>query len=111
MPAWLVSMLPGTLGRIFDFADGWQERRSAEAQAKHEARLMQIRSHEGSWKDEYVLVVSSYPLISLFIPPLRESTMQSIDYLGKLPDWVVWTWVSIVAAVYGIQTIPKKLKK
>jgi hypothetical protein len=43
MPAWLVSMLPGTLGRLFDFADGWQERRSAEAQAKHEARFMQIQ--------------------------------------------------------------------
>jgi hypothetical protein len=107
MPAWLVSLLPGALGRVFDFAEGWQERRKDEAVAKHEARITQIRNQDNSWKDEYVLVVASYPLVSLFIPPLRESTIASIDYLTHLPSWMVGCWVGIVAAIYGFQKVPK----
>jgi hypothetical protein len=110
MPAWLVSLLPGALGRIFDFADGWQDRRAEEAQARHEATIMRIKDMSDSWKDEYILVLSSYPLVSLFIPPLRPSTIESIEYLRQLPEWMVFTWVGIVAAVYGFQKIPK-LKK
>jgi hypothetical protein len=106
MPAWLVSLLPGALGRVFDFAEGWQERRKDEAQAKHQARLTQISQQGGSWKDEYILVLSSYPLVSLFIPFLRPSTVESINYLKELPGWMVGTWVGIVAAVYGFQKIP-----
>jgi len=107
MPAWLISLLPGALGRIFDFAEGWQDRRTEEAKAKHEARLEQIRQRNDGWKDEYILVVASYPLVSLFIPPLRESTIASIDYLTHLPGWMVGCWVGIVAAVYGFQKVPK----
>lgn len=107
MPAWLVSLLPGALGRVFDFADGWQERRAAEQEARHEARIAQIKSQEGSWKDEYVLIIASYPLVSLFIPPLRQPTIDSLEYLSKLPGWMVGCWVGIVAAVYGFQKVPK----
>jgi len=110
MPAWLVSLLPGALGRIFDFAEGWQNRRKEEADAKHEVRLMRIKDMSNSWKDEYILILSSYPLVSLFIPPLRPSTIESINYLKELPTWMTATWVGIVAAVYGFQKIPK-LKK
>jgi negative regulator of sigma E activity len=110
MPAWLVSLLPGALGRIFDFADGWSDRRKQVIEAKHDATMARIKDMSGSWKDEYVLVITSYPLVSLFIPPLRESTIQSIEYLNSLPAWMVGTWVGIVAAVYGFQKIPKVKK-
>lgn len=110
MAPWLASLLPGALGRVFDFAEGWQERRKQETEARHEARLEQIRQRNDGWKDEYILVVCSYPLVSLFIPPLRESTMASIDYLVHLPGWMVGCWVGIVAAVYGFQKVPKVKK-
>jgi len=107
MPAWLVSLLPGALGRIFDFADGWQERRAEEAKAKHEVRVQQIKQQSDGLKDEFVLIVASYPLISIFIPFLRDSTIDSIQYLEQLPGWMVGCWVGIVAAVYGFQKVPK----
>jgi hypothetical protein len=110
MPAWLASILPGALGRVFDFADGWQQRRADEAKARHEGRLEALRSHSGDWKDEYALVMFSYPVVSMFIPFLRENTMESIDYMASLPQWYTGTLVGIVLAIYGFQKIPKVKK-
>ena len=110
MPPWLASVLPGVLGRAFDFADGWQERRAAEAVAKHEARLAALKSHQNDWKDDYVLVIFSYPVVSMFIPFLRDNTGDSIRALATLPQWFTGTLVAITMAIYGFQKIPK-LKK
>jgi hypothetical protein len=110
VPAWLVSLLPGALGRVFDFADGWQERRKQENIARHEARIEALKRHERDWKDDYVLIIFSYPPVSMFIPGLRDHTVESMTSLAALPQWFTGTLVAIVMAIYGFQKIPK-LKK
>jgi hypothetical protein len=107
MPPWLSAILPGVLGRAFDFADGWQERRAAEAVAKHEALLETLKSQRFDWKDEYVLIIFSYPPVSIFIPYLRDNTMESVQALSALPQWFTGTLVAITMAIYGFQKIPK----
>lgn len=106
MPAWLITLMPEVVGKALGLAEGWQERKTEIVKAKHEATVERIKQTGDSWKDEYVLVISSYPLISLFIPALREHTIESLDYLKLLPGWMIGLWVGIAAAVYGIQKIP-----
>jgi len=72
MPAWLVSLLPGALGRIFDFAEGWQERRKKEVDAKHELRLA------------------------------RENTTESLQFIAGLPPWISGGFLTISLAIYGL---------
>ena len=84
------------------------------AEAKHVAELKRIEAsateRNNSWKDEYILVVTSYPIVSVFIPPLRESTMKSLEYLANLPPWLIWSWLTIVGAVYGAMKLLEKVK-
>jgi hypothetical protein len=107
MPAWLVSLLPGFLGRVFDFADGWQERRKQVLDAKHEVRVSAIKAHKGSLKDEYVLFIFSYPIISAFIPPLRANTEESLEFISSLPPWISGGFVTISLAIYGLDKLIK----
>jgi len=110
---WL-SAITNMLPMAVDFADGWQERRLEKRKMKHEAEVMRIQSSAtergGSWKDEAVLIVVAYPLITVFIPGLREHTLESLEYLGQLPEWLIWSWLTIVAAVYGVTTLLEKIK-
>lgn len=103
------------LTTLMPLSTEWLKQRGEIKEAKHKAEMERIKSsateREGSWKDEVILIVVAYPLVSVFIPGLRSHTIDSLDYLAELPDWVVWTWVAIVTAVYGVAEIPKKLKR
>lgn len=98
-----------------DFADGWQERKLEKRRIAHEAELARIQTsgaeRNQSWKDEAVLIVVAYPLISVFIPGLREHTIDSLQYLGQLPDWIVWSWLTIVGAIFGVTKLLEKIKR
>lgn len=63
--------------------------------------LEQIRS--SGWKDEYVLVILSIPLIGCFIPFTASYILAGFDILKQTPDWYQWLIVIIFAAVYGIR--------
>lgn len=99
-----------------DFAAGWQERRLETRKVKHDAEMQWLASaaneRNKSWKDEYILVISSYPIISAFIPfwGIRENTIESLTMLSQLPDWMIWAWLTIVAAVYGAMKLLDKVK-
>lgn len=103
------------LSTLLPLGTEWLKQRGEKAQAKHEADLERIRSsateRTESWKDEAILVIVAYPLVSVFVPGLRQHTIDSLQYLAELPDWLVWTWVAIVTAVYGVAEIPKRLKR
>jgi hypothetical protein len=98
-----------------DFAKGWQERKLEMRKVKHEAEMQRIMSsateRDSSWKDEFVLIVVAYPLVSVFIPGLRQHTIESLEYLAKLPDWVVWSWLTVVGAIYGMTKLLENVKR
>lgn len=90
----------------------WQDRKSEVAQAKHEAKLERIRSMAGDWKDELLVLIWSYPMISIFIPvdSIQQSTFQGLERVGQLPDWYLGGWIAISLAVFGADKI-LKIKK
>lgn len=101
---------------FIDLGKGWLDRRAEAKQAKHEAHMEWLRTaateRRFSWKDEYVLVITSYPIISVFIPwfGVRENTFESLELLGQLPDWLVWSWLVMVYAIYGAVKFLDKIK-
>lgn len=55
------------------------------------------------WKDEYVLIVLSIPLIGCFIPPLAPHILRGFAILETTPDWFRWLTIMVFAAIYGIR--------
>jgi len=71
-----------------------------------------IKGSKDSWKDEWILVLWSVPMIMIWIPPLQvyvESGFLALK--DNVPDWYFWTWGAIVSASYGIKGATKFFKK
>lgn len=63
--------------------------------------LEQIKN--SGWKDEWVLLLLSIPLIGCFIPKVQAYILQGFAVLDKTPDWYMWLVMMIFAATYGIR--------
>lgn len=56
-----------------------------------------------SWKDEYLLLIFSFPLILSFIPYTQEAVDKGFETLEKTPDWYMMLVLGIVASVFGLR--------
>ena len=61
------------------------------------------------WKDEWVLILLSIPLVLVFIPPMQPYVVSGFEALEGTPDWYRWLTVMIFAAIYGIRVWRRKL--
>lgn len=55
------------------------------------------------WKDEFVLLVLSIPLVLVFLPITAPSVLAGFAILEQTPEWYRWLAVMIYAATYGIR--------
>lgn len=82
--------------------------RASESEGRdHEWELESIRN--SGWKDEWVLVLLSIPLVLVFIPYTQETVLQGFNTLAETPDWYRWMTISIFCAIYGIRVWRRKL--
>jgi hypothetical protein len=63
-----------------------------------------------SWKDEYLLVLFSIPLILSFFPATQEAVLKGFAILGQTPEWYMFLVIGIVSAVYGLRWYVSKGK-
>lgn len=124
----ITSLLPGAkwLGEQISL---WTEHRRVIVQAETEARIAHIKAQaelaaykakadiewdlkwadaaDRSWKDEFLLVLWSVPIIGLFIPGMRPFVMEGFDYLRQFnpnaAEWYMAGWSIIFAAVFGLR--------
>ena len=83
----------------------------AEKMAKGEIKMEQIvrSDQQNSWKDEFVLLLVSSPVILLIWsvfsedPLIKEKIDLFFDYFGNMPMWFQILFISVVGAVYGIK--------
>jgi hypothetical protein len=59
-----------------------------------------------TWKDDFVLLVLSYPLIGLMIPGLREPIVEGFKLLASIdpnaPSILTYGWAAIFTATFGV---------
>lgn len=63
--------------------------------------LEQIRT--SGWKDEWVLILLSIPLVMVFLPFSQPAVLNGFEALMTTPDWYRWLIMMIFTAVYGIR--------
>ena len=62
-----------------------------------------LRAHAGGWKDEFVLLVLSAPLVMCFIPGMAKYVKAGFDALADTPWWYPTAVLSVFLATYGIR--------
>lgn len=126
-------MIGALLGPIAGLAGTWLEGRVEEKKAKtamkvaeSEARakvMVEAATHEsgwerimaegtkGSWKDEYLTIIFSIPMILAFIPGMEEVVQRGFQQLEAMPEWYQYALGCVVAASFGIRGATKLFKK
>jgi hypothetical protein len=122
-------MLAALIGPISQLASTWLEgkveKTKAEtgakvAKARAEATIMEkkatgeidwdIAMAEGSkhsWKDEWLTILFSIPLILAFIPGMEEVVANGFEQLEAMPQWYQYSLGVIVAASFGVRSATK----
>ena len=114
-----VSSLVGT------WLNGKVEKTKAEtgakvARAKAEATIMEkkatgeldwdlemAKGSKSSWKDEWLTILFSIPLILAFIPGMEEVVANGFAQLNAMPEWYQYSLGVIVAASFGVRSATK----
>lgn len=100
---------------VFKLAESWLEgyRKKTEAKDERKAELLrqqgnwdeiQASNSATSWKDEWLTILFSIPLILAFVPPAVPVVYDGFAALEQMPDWYVTTLGVIVAASFGVRS-------
>jgi hypothetical protein len=68
----------------------------------------QLSIQNSGWKDEWVLVILSIPLVLVFIPFTQDTILQGFAALETTPEWFRWLIMLIYTAVFGIRLWRRK---
>ena len=122
-------MLNLLIGPLTDLAGTWLngkvEEKKAQAQTKvakaqAEAIVMQkkatgeidwdlemAKGSANSWKDEWLTILFSIPLILAFVPGMEDVVANGFARLNEMPEWYQYSLGVIVAASFGVRSATK----
>jgi len=126
-------MLTALIGPIASIASTWLEGRVEKTKAKvkadvakaeAEAVVMQKKAtgeidwdlkmadaSVSSWKDEWLVILFSIPLILAFIPGMEDIVSRGFQQLEQIPEWYQYSLGVIVAASFGVRSATKLFGK
>ncbi len=101
------------IGELFTLARTWLQgkQKIQEATDNRKATIIQqegtwdqvmAKASETSWKDEWLTILFSVPLILCFFPFAVSSVMEGFVALDAMPEWYRYTLSVIVAASFGV---------
>ena len=69
--------------------------------------LEMAKGSSNSWKDEWLTILFSIPLILAFIPGMEEVVKNGFAQLEAMPEWYQYSLGVIVAASFGVRSATK----
>ena len=79
----------------------------ARGESEYQGKLLEAR--QSDWKDEFVLVVLTLPILVIAWgvfsddPGASEKIKEFLDQFQQLPSWFTNLWILVVASIYGIK--------
>jgi hypothetical protein len=104
------------IGSATELIGGHFKRKSEEKQAQHERKLEVIK-HEAnwdniqatnagsSWKDEWLTLLFSVPLVMAFVPSAVPYVIEGFNALETMPEWYRVYLGVIMAASFGVRQL------
>ena len=124
-----MSIVTALLGPVSDLGKVWLEGKTAKTKAKAEAEASVMktqaksaadwetamaRASNQSWKDEWLTILFSIPLILAFVPAAVPFVREGFEVLETMPKWYQTGLSIIIAASFGVRGaigIMNKVKK
>jgi len=125
-------MLTALIGPIANLAGSWMESKVEKVKADGRAKVAQAKAKavvaekvaagevaweksmadatDGSWKDEFALIVLLLPAILVFIPSMTEYVRAGFEVLNTLPDWYQYLLFIAVSSSFGIKGVGQAMK-
>jgi len=125
-------MLGALIGPIASLAGSWMESKVEKVKADGQAKVAQAKAKavvaekvaagevaweksmadatDGSWKDEFALIVLLLPAILVFIPSMTEYVRAGFEVLNTLPDWYQYLLFIAVSSSFGIKGVGQAMK-
>ena len=69
--------------------------------------LAAVKGSQNSWKDEWLVILFSVPLILAFIPGMEDVVSHGFQQLEQMPEWYQYSLGVIVAASFGVRSATK----
>lgn len=122
-------LIQGVMGIAGEAVGGYMETKKAKAKQKlvqieAETTIMEKqisgeidwdvaaqKNSSGSWKDEYLTILFSIPLLLCFLPFTVDYVERGFEALAMTPDWYKYTLGVIVSASFGIKGATKMFGK
>lgn len=79
---------------------------NAQNHAQEWERIM-AAGQSSSWKDEYILILFSIPLVMAFVPTLAPYVSKGFAELETAPDWYLQVVLAGAAVAYGLRNLTK----
>ena len=79
----------------------------ANGELEYKAKI--IESNDNGWKDEFVLILVSLPILilvwSIFSddPEIRTKLDMFFEYFKNLPYWYQAIFIGVISAIYGLK--------
>ena len=84
-----------------------QETKMARGETEYQGKLLEAR--QSDWKDEFVLVVLTLPILVIAYgvfsedPNAAAKIKEFFEQFQQLPSWFTNLWILVVASIYGIK--------
>ena len=108
---------------VGDTVRGWTDRKKLETegklkivQAKTEAAIHQIHTNDNydfrleelslesrGWKDEYLLLITTAPLVLVFFPSMVPTINAGFMELSALPEWYLYALAAVYIDTFGFR--------
>jgi len=88
-------------------AQATQAAKMARGETEYQGKLLEAR--QSDWKDEFVLVVLTLPILVIAYgvfsedPNAASKIKEFFEQFQQLPSWFTNLWILVVASVYGIK--------
>ncbi len=88
-------------------AQATQAAKMARGETEYQGKLLEAR--QSDWKDEFVLVVLTPPILVIAYgvfsedPNAASKIKEFFEQFQQLPSWFTNLWILVVASIYGIK--------
>ena len=125
-------MLTALIGPIANLASNWMSSKVEKVKADGQAKVAEAKARasvaekvatgevawektmadatDGSWKDEFALIVLLLPAILVFVPSMTEYVRVGFEVLNTLPEWYQYLLFIAISASFGIKGAGQAMK-
>lgn len=137
--SWITDVVTGIFSVVADPIKEWQKRETLKVEQQdkqlerqHELNLkkadagielakqgIQIEANwdniaqnnmQYTWKDEYLVIIFTIPLILAFIPDMQPYVKSGFEAIKTTPEWYRYSVMGIVMATFGLRWYMKSIR-